>query len=139
MPASRILPSRTATARFDWTPAGRTDEFEALLWWNGVENAQIRPARTSYDGFAVDYALDTFGGSLTERLEVATPLGALDLAFGAEAFAARFAFAMMITRIGLCEEMKRKRDQTRPPRRWLHVWLAGSKVAEICARRFRHL
>ena len=83
---SQETTSRTATARLDWTPAGRTDEFEALLWWNGVENAQIRPARTSYDGFAVDYALDTFGGSLTERLEVATPLGALDLAFGAEAF-----------------------------------------------------
>ena len=60
-------------------------------------------------------------------------------AFGAAAFAARFAFAMMITRIGLCEEMRRKGDPTRPPRRWVHVWLAGSKVAEICARRFRHL
>ncbi|MEC9434092.1 MAG: TonB-dependent receptor [Pseudomonadota bacterium] len=78
--------SRTAAARFDWTPAGAGHELEALAWWNGVTNAQIRPARTSYDGFAVDYGLDTFGGSVTERMKIATPLGGLDLSFGLEGF-----------------------------------------------------
>ena len=52
------------------------------------------------------------------------------LAFGAEAFAARFAFAIVITRTGLCEEIHTRREARRPQGRWVYLWLTGGRAAE---------
>ena len=51
-------------------------------------------------------------------------------AFGAAAFAARFAFAMMITRIGLCKEIRRGAERREPQPRCYCLWLPDGKVAE---------
>ena len=51
-------------------------------------------------------------------------------AFGAAAFAARFAFAMMITRIGLCKEIRVRTERREPQPRCYCLWLPAGKVAE---------
>ena len=51
-------------------------------------------------------------------------------AFGAEAFAARFAFAIMITRIGLCKEIRMRAERREPQPRCYCLWLPAGKVAE---------
>ncbi|MDF2234143.1 TonB-dependent receptor [Albimonas sp. CAU 1670] len=78
--------NRTAVARLDWAPLNSRHDVTASVYWNGVENTQDREARASYGAFALDYALDTFGASVEDRLELDTRAGALALTFGAEGF-----------------------------------------------------
>ncbi|SFH66465.1 TonB-dependent receptor domain-containing protein [Albimonas pacifica] len=78
--------NRTATARLDWAPANSIHEVETTLYWNGVENRQDRAPRASYGGFKLDYALDTFGGSISDTMGFETRFGVLELTAGGEAF-----------------------------------------------------
>lgn len=80
------LINHTITATHRWNPSSGWLDLETRLWYNHTQNEQHRPARTTYDAFDVDYALDTFGGSIenTSRFEI--PFATLSLNYGAEAF-----------------------------------------------------
>ena len=52
-------------------------------------------------------------------------------AFGAEAFAARFAFAMMTTRVGLCKEIPNHHLENRPRDYRRALWTDDGKEAAL--------
>ncbi|WP_339949091.1 TonB-dependent receptor [uncultured Albimonas sp.] len=106
--------NRTATARLDWAPANSVHDLTATVYWNGVENDQDRDPRPSYGGFELAYALDTFGGSISDTMAFETRLGALEVTAGGEAFSDE------TSSVSLAE------DPTDDPD---NVWFSGSNPA----------
>ena len=87
--------NRTATARLDWAPLNSVHDVTTIVYWNGVTNDQDRAPRRSYGGFRLDYALDTFGGSISDTMGFDTRFGALELTVGGEAFSDRTSTASL--------------------------------------------
>ncbi|WP_155931766.1 TonB-dependent receptor [Methylopila sp. 73B] len=77
---TNTVENHTATAAWRWTPGGPWVDLDAKAYYTRTSDDQFRPERRSADGLRVttpaarvDYAIDTFGGSIqnTSRFELA--------------------------------------------------------------------
>ncbi|WP_319530454.1 TonB-dependent receptor domain-containing protein [uncultured Cohaesibacter sp.] len=85
---SQHVVNNTITATLDWNPDSDLVDMKARLWYNHLENAEVRgaTATNNYTDWPVDYSLGTLGASLDNTSEFVTPFGSLSLNYGAEAF-----------------------------------------------------
>lgn len=80
--------NNTITANLNWDPDSDLINLNARLWYNDLQNKEVRgaAATNNYTPWPVDYNLRTLGFSLDNTSKFATPLGALLLNYGVEAF-----------------------------------------------------
>ncbi|QDL91196.1 TonB-dependent hemoglobin/transferrin/lactoferrin family receptor [Paroceanicella profunda] len=80
------LSTSTGTLSWDYAPDDDLIDLSARLWITTLDSDEYRPPRPSYDSFSVDYALNTWGGSLSNTSRFAAGPGDVALTYGFEAF-----------------------------------------------------
>ncbi|MFB9949248.1 TonB-dependent hemoglobin/transferrin/lactoferrin family receptor [Rhizobium puerariae] len=75
--------NNTVTSSFRWDPDSDLVDLKGRLWFNKITNDEIRDYEIRQ---AISYGMTSYGGSLENTSRFDTPLGALSLNYGAEAF-----------------------------------------------------
>ncbi|MFC3695464.1 TonB-dependent hemoglobin/transferrin/lactoferrin family receptor [Chenggangzhangella methanolivorans] len=73
-------------ADYRWAPADGAADLNAKVYFTRTENAQHRPARTTYGAFDVDYGIDTIGASLSNVTRFSVPMFDAAWTYGGEYF-----------------------------------------------------
>jgi TonB-dependent heme/hemoglobin receptor len=77
--------NHTATAAYRWTPGGPWFDLDAKLYYTRTSDDQFRP-RGSEETAWVDYAIDTFGGSIQNTSRFDLPGLGVAVTYGGEYF-----------------------------------------------------
>ncbi|MFD1331299.1 TonB-dependent hemoglobin/transferrin/lactoferrin family receptor [Methylopila musalis] len=80
------ITNHTATADYRWTPGGPWIDLNAKAYFTRTENSQFRPRETAEKTVDVDYAINTFGGSLQNVSRFDTAGLAFAATYGVEYF-----------------------------------------------------
>lgn len=90
---TNTVENHTATAAWRWTPGGPWFDLDAKVYYTRTSDDQFRPERLSVDGLRVitpaakvDYAIDTFGGSLQNTSRFELPGVNVAVTYGGEYF-----------------------------------------------------